>query len=296
MVRDAHRLFALGTPPGALPPADSRARFDRDRPDGPGAVRRRARGRRGFAACASGSSNPPLWLDELALANGLLAGSLLGAVRRRLRLCAGGTTGVPRGGMADCACVFPAPTSPSAHRRSCSRAAHCSATWLAARELVGERDAWVRSRPRGAQRRTDLHGWPGQAVCGGRVLRTPHHFLRAATRPSEQRAVRGGRWSLGGAVGPLFSFGAVFAIAGAGALPDRCGATAQQPASDASRVFTIWAVMTTLVSVILSQRLLSPEADAMMAVYWTPWYPPFPPTSIEEATWLPRHIVRCCMP
>jgi len=229
---------------------------------------------------------PPLWLDELALANGLLSGTFLGLFEGASDFA----QAAPPGFLAlEWLVAHGIPGSDFALRAPsflCACAA-LPATWLAARELVGERHAWVAPA---------LIAFSGELIfMGGQVkpyaadaFFAPLIIFCALRHDRKRNADSWRALALAGVIGPLFSFGAVFVTAGVVGhvflRRDRSHTRAM------FTVFAIWACIATL-SVIVSERLLSPEADAMMAVYWVPWFPPFPPTSIEEATWLPRHIV-----
>ena len=92
-----------------------------------------------------------------------------------------------------------------------------------------------------------------------------------------------------GAVGPLFAFGAVFANAGAAAylLARR---VVQRSWFSSGTMFTAWGA-SALVSIVLGHRLLGPEATALMTVYWEPHYPPFPPSSLSDATWFGTRVL-----
>ena len=154
---------------------------------------------------------------------------------------------------------------------------------MAAREISGERDAWVAAGLVAlANALVFMSGqvkpYSADAFFTPLILACALNHERTGTRASWRALF------VVGAIGPLFSFGAVFANTGAAAyLLLRRKLQRSWVAYGAMSV--AWGA-TALVSVILSHRLLSPEArNVMMGVYWQPYYPPFPPSSLGEAAW-----------
>jgi len=232
--------------------------------------------------------NYPLWIDELALANGLLRGSFAGLFD----------------GPSDFAQIAPPgflalewlvsrafPASDIALRLpsfvfSCAAIA---ATWSAARELVGERNAWV--------------------AAGLVALAGPLIFMGSQTKPYAADvffsalilacALRHDRiaspgtmaWLLAaGLIAPLFSFGSVFVLAGAGSY-----LLLRAP----RRGSALWPVLLTLASwatfalatLLLSRRLLSPRSAALMTQYWNEGFPTAEPFSLGALDWIAEKIL-----
>jgi hypothetical protein len=225
--------------------------------------------------------NPPLWLDELALANGILSGSFTGLFDGASDFA----QSAPPGFLAiEWALMRVFPDSDLALRVPPLLFGSFAivTTWMAAREISGERDAWVAAGlVTLANALVYMSGqvkpYSADAFFTPLILACALNHERTRTRASWRALF------IAGAVGPLFSFGAVFANAGAGAylLARR---VLQKSWMASGAMFVAWGA-TALVSVILSHRLLSPEANVMMGVYWQRYYPPFPPSSLHDAAW-----------
>lgn len=230
----------------------------------------------------------PLWLDELALTNGVLAGAF----------------GNLFDGPSDFAQVAPpgflaiewvlaqvAPQSDLVLRApafaiSCATIA---ATWFAARELVGERQAWLAAA---------LVAVAGPLIfMGSQIKPYAADALFGAALPAaalwhDRVRTSRSRWTLmlTGVTAPLLSFGSIFVLAGAGVFLlfprpwDTRAFSARIP------VFLAWAA-SGLVALWMSSRLVNPATDALMASYWRDWFPPFPPASLHEATWPIRQLL-----
>jgi hypothetical protein len=93
-----------------------------------------------------------------------------------------------------------------------------------------------------------------------------------------------------GVIAPLFSFGAVFVLAGAGAF---LLARSQWRPTTLRRLlppFAAWAVAA-LVCVVISRRLVSPDAQGMMNEYWQDSFPVIPPRTLTDLTWPWRSVL-----
>jgi hypothetical protein len=225
--------------------------------------------------------NPPLWLDELALANGVFSESFPGMFAG----AADFAQSAPPGFLAIewvLMRVFPASDLALRVAPFLFACLAIVATWLAAREISGERDAWVAAGLMAfANMLVFMSGqvkpYSADAFFTPLIFACALNHERTGT-PASLRAL-----FVAGAIGPLFSFGAVFANAGAAAflLVRRL---VQKSWTLFGAMFAVWAV-TALVSVVLSHRMLSPEATEMMGRYWTPHYPPASPVAAVAWFW-----------
>lgn len=231
---------------------------------------------------------PPLWLDELALANGLLAGGFGGLFD----------------GPSDFAQIAPpgflvvewilahlAPASDLAVRLQ-SFVLGCASlwsTWLAARELVGERDAWI--APALVALGEPLIMMSGQVkpyaadvFFASLVVALALRYHRHPSRDARLALV------LVGAAAPLFSLGTVFVLSGAGACLLLGLRRSSAEWKDAVVVTACWAAAVAL-SVGLASRLLSPATDDFLGEYWRGSFPVFPPGSASDLFWPFRSVL-----
>lgn len=231
---------------------------------------------------------PPLWLDELALANGLLSGPFSGLFD----------------GPSDFAQVAPpgflalewllaraAPDSDIALRLP-AFAFGCAAlwtTWLAARELMDERDAWVAAA---------LVASGGPLIMMSAQVK-PYaadvffaSLLVALVLRTFRRPTREARLALivTGILAPLFSLGAIMVLGGAGACLLLRLRTTPRDVRSTVAVLSFWAAAA-LGSLALTSRLLGPDTGAFMATYWTDAFPPWPPATLWDFLWPVRTVL-----
>jgi hypothetical protein len=222
----------------------------------------------------------PLWLDELALVNGILAGPFSAVFD----------------GPSDFAQVAPpgfvalewllVQAFPSADLllRVPAFVAACAAlwlTWLAACEMVGERDAWI------AAALVALAGplvfmagqvkpYAADAFFAALLLACLLRHDRLHTRRTFLTLL------LAGVLAPLFSFGAVFMLAGAGAFLLCRTPWRSLEWRPLLLTFAAWGGAA-LVSMVLTSRLVNPATERLMQDYWAT---EFPPPGWSSLSWL----------
>ena len=224
--------------------------------------------------------NAPLWLDELALTNGILSGSFVGLFDGASDFAQSAPSGFLTIEWVIVQACSPVPTSPFAFRRSSSRPARSSPRGWPRVNCPGSVTPGLRQAS--SRSRCELIFMSGQVKpYAADAFFAPAHPLRArcgTIAPEPRRSWRA-----------LFAAGAIGAACSRSVPSSRSPALAFSHAACVhrrSRGCRLFAIVRRLgrigaaSSVDLSRTgLLSPEADVMMAVYWTPWYPPFPPSS-----------------
>ena len=233
-------------------------------------------------------ADTPLWLDELALANGILSGPFAGLFDNASDFAQIAPPGFL---VLEWLMSHVAPGSDLALRAPSFvfASAGIAATWLASRELVGERDAWV--APAFVALGTQLVLMGGQVKPYGADVFFAA-LMVACTLVHDRRGSTG-TWRLLVAIGviaPFFSLGAVFMLAGVGTF--LLVRSRWQPAELGRLLaaFAAWAAAAA-VCVLLSRRLVSPDAQALMNEYWKDSFPPIPPRSLSDLTWPGRGIL-----
>jgi hypothetical protein len=230
----------------------------------------------------------PLWIDELALTNGLLSGSFTGLFDNHSDFA----QVAPPGVLALEWLISRVAVGSDLALRAPSflfSTAGVAATWFAAREFVGERDAWV--APAFVALGTHLVLMSGQVKSYGADVFFAALMVGCVLLHDRTATARSWRMLIAmGMAAPLFSFGAVFVLAGVGAF---LLVRSRWQVAELRRLllpFAAWAVAT-FVCVMLSRRLLSPDAHAMMNEYWKDSFPVIPPRSPADLMWPWRSVL-----
>jgi hypothetical protein len=227
---------------------------------------------------------PALWLDELALVNGLISGPF----------------GALFDGPADFAQLAPpgflivewAAYRLGGHSEMALRAwsllMGCGAlvaVAYAARELVGVRHAWIA---------TGLIALSAQLTFQSAQVKpySSDAFFSATIIWLSARALRDPSRSLSGALivvgllAPWFALGTVFVLAGAGVvLVDRLWHDHSRRGRRTTLLVGGAWLASALAVVLLTRRLLDPIAMEWMRTFWTGLFPPIPPRTLREALW-----------
>lgn len=234
-------------------------------------------------------ANHALWIDELALANGLLSGTF-----GQLFDGPGDFVQVAPPGflVVEWALGRAVPGSDLMLRLPAflSGCACLVATWFAAREAVGERDAWIAP---------GLLAVSGPLIFAGAQVKpyAADAFVAAllvalALRDRRLRSATSRRpLGLAGLVAPWFSFPAVFLLGAVAltwfvsALRDRI-----RPTRSDWTWIALWAASGAAV-VLLSGRLLDDSGREWMHGYWEFAFAPVPPSSLSELLWPIRVVL-----
>jgi hypothetical protein len=216
--------------------------------------------------------NAPLWLDELALANGVLGGTFAGLFDGPSDF---GQVAPPGFLVLEWIVAHLFPGSDFALRVPAFlfSVGAIWLTWLAARALVGERTAWVPAAmvalaSSAILMSAQVKPYAADAFFASLIIARLLAHDRERTRQSLIALL------VAGATAPLFSLGSVFVLAGAGAflLTSRGRAV---PWFEVAVTAVAWGA-TVLLTVLLTSRLLSPATDALMNEYWKDAFPSLP--------------------
>jgi hypothetical protein len=145
-------------------------------------------------------------------------------------------------------------------------------TWIAARELVGERDAWVAAGLMALAgplvfMAGQLKPYAGDAFFAALLVsRLLRHDRLHSRRTFVELLVTG-------VAAPLFSLGAVFMLAGGGVFLVTRVPWRSLEWRRLLEVFAAWA-LAAVVAIALTRRLLSPATESLMHAYWMDSFPP----------------------
>ncbi len=231
--------------------------------------------------------NAPLWLDELALVNGILAGPFAGLL-----------------GPSDFAQVAPSgfllvewlvqrlmPGSEMALRVFPLLASIMAVvvTAVLAIEILGKRDAWIAtglvalSGPLVAMG-SQVKPYAGDALAGGIMALLVLRHLRLRSRNSTAQLL------LAGILMPWFALGSVFTVAAAGLVVGReLVLQGRDQRSTGLVILASWG-LSGGAALLLANHLLVPASANLMEAFWTETFLPFPPASISDVLWPIREV------
>jgi hypothetical protein len=229
-------------------------------------------------------SVPALWLDELALVNGLISGPFTGLFD----------------GPADFAQVAPPGfllVEWIANRvvdhselalRAWAMVMGCGALVAmayAARELVGVRFAWIATGLLALSTQLTFQSaqvkpYSADAFFAATIIWLAARALRDPSRALSRALIVVGLFA------PWFALGTVFVLAGAGVvLVDRLWSTQSASQRRATIGVGIAWLLSALTCVLLTRQLLDPPVSDWLRAYWIDQFPPIPPRSLRDLLW-----------